>query len=107
MVVAHVRRATVGGTTIENTHPFSYGKWIFAHNGTVPNFLKVRDRMLPEIDSMLANDIKGTTDSEHIFSFFFHCVCAIRKRICANWSRQALTAYAGGVPRWIRRSVSD
>jgi predicted glutamine amidotransferase len=24
-VVAHVRRATVGGTSIENTHPFSHG----------------------------------------------------------------------------------
>ena len=64
-----MRRAAVGGTAIENTHPFSYGKWIFAHNSTVPNFLKVRDRMLSEIDPMLANDIKGTTDSEHIFFF--------------------------------------
>jgi glutamine amidotransferase len=68
-VVAHVRRATVGGTSIENTHPFHHGKWIFAHNGTVPNFLEVRDRIMPEIDPLLRNDIKGTTDSEHIFYF--------------------------------------
>ncbi len=68
-VVAHVRRATVGGTSIENTHPFSHGKWIFAHNGTVPNFLEVRDRMLPKIDPVLQNDIKGTTDSEHVFYY--------------------------------------
>lgn len=68
-VVAHVRRATVGGTSIENTHPFHHGKWIFAHNGTVPNFLEVRDRMMPEIDPMFRNDIKGTTDSEHVFYY--------------------------------------
>lgn len=68
-VVAHVRRATVGGTSIENTHPFHHGRWIFAHNGTVPNFLKVRDRMMPEIDPLLRNDIKGMTDSEHVFYF--------------------------------------
>lgn len=68
-VVAHVRRASVGGTSIENTHPFTHGKWIFAHNGTVPNFLMVRDRMLPEIDPMFLNDIKGTTDSEHVFYY--------------------------------------
>src|SRR5690606_10087051 len=68
-VVAHVRRATVGGTSIENTHPFHYGRWIFAHNGTVPHFLKVRDRMIPEIDPLLRNDIKGMTDSEHVFYF--------------------------------------
>ena len=68
-VVAHVRRATVGGTAPENTHPFAHGRWIFAHNGTIPNFLKVRDRMLPHIDSLLRNDIRGATDSEHIFFF--------------------------------------
>ena len=66
-VVAHVRRATVGGTAIENTHPFHHGRWIFAHNGTVPNFAEVRDMMIPDIDPMLRNDIKGTTDSEHVF----------------------------------------
>ena len=68
-VVAHVRRATVGGTSPENTHPFEHGRWIFAHNGTIPNFLKVRDRMMPHIDPLLQNDIRGTTDSEHVFYF--------------------------------------
>ena len=68
-VVAHVRRATVGGQSIHNTHPFHHGRWIFAHNGTVPNFRKVRDRMMPEIDPLLRNDIKGTTDSEHVFYY--------------------------------------
>ena len=68
-VIAHVRRATVGIQSIENTHPFQHGRWIFAHNGTVPNFLKVRDLMIPQIDPLLRNDIKGTTDSEHIFFY--------------------------------------
>lgn len=68
-LIAHVRRATVGGTSIENTHPFHYGKWIFAHNGTIPHFLKIRDHMISEIDPLLRNDIKGTTDSEHVFYF--------------------------------------
>ncbi len=68
-VVAHVRRATVGVQSIENTHPFQHVRWIFAHNGTIPNFLNVRDRMIPEIDPLLRNDIKGTTDSEHIFFY--------------------------------------
>jgi predicted glutamine amidotransferase len=68
-VIAHVRRATVGAAAIENTHPFHHGKWIFAHNGTVPHFPEVRDRMIPEIDPLLRNDIKGVTDSEHLFYF--------------------------------------
>jgi len=75
-VVAHVRRATVGGVSIENTHPFHHGKWIFAHNGTVPNFDQVRMKMLDQIDPLHRNMILGTTDSEHIFhylmSLFLH-----------------------------------
>lgn len=68
-VLAHVRRATVGETSLENTHPFQNGRWIFAHNGTIPNFSKVRDLMLPEIDSFYRNEISGTTDSEHVFLY--------------------------------------
>lgn len=68
-VLAHVRRATVGEPAIENTHPFQNGNWIFAHNGTIPNFSKVRDMMLPAIDPFYLNEIRGTTDSEHIFYY--------------------------------------
>ena len=68
-VVAHVRRATVGGTSLENTHPFHHGRWLFAHNGTIPRFAAVRDKMMQHIDPVLQNDIKGDTDSEHIFFY--------------------------------------
>ena len=37
-VIAHVRAATVGGISLENTHPFTYGPWGFAHNGTIGAF---------------------------------------------------------------------
>ena len=63
------RRATVGIQSIENTHPFHNGRWIFAHNGTVPNFDLVRDKMLPEIDHFYRDEIRGTTDSEHVFYY--------------------------------------
>jgi glutamine amidotransferase len=68
-VVAHVRQATVGAITMENTHPFSNGRWIFAHNGSIQDFPQVRDRMIEHIDPALRNDIRGETDSEHIFYF--------------------------------------
>jgi len=68
-VVAHVRRATVGPPATENTHPFIHGRWIFAHNGTVPNFAAVRDLMLEDIDPANRADIHGTTDSEHVFHY--------------------------------------
>lgn len=68
-VVAHVRRATVGELSIVNTHPFHNGNWIFAHNGTLPNFSRVQDIMIDHIDPFYVNEIMGTTDSEHIFLY--------------------------------------
>ncbi len=68
-VIAHVRRATVGPPGLENTHPFVHGVWLFAHNGTVPNFDKVRDRLLEELDPLHRTEIRGGTDSEHVFRY--------------------------------------
>ena len=68
-VIAHVRRATVGPPGIENTHPFVHGFWLFAHNGTVPNFDRVRDLLLDEMDALHRTEIHGSTDSEHVFRF--------------------------------------
>ncbi len=68
-VVAHVRRATVGPPGIENTHPFVHGRWIFAHNGTVSNFEKVRDILLDHLDPLHRTEIQGSTDSEHVFRY--------------------------------------
>ena len=58
---AHVRRATIGGLSMENTHPFCLGHYSFSHNGTV---LLAR-RLLEPGDAEPA----GETDSECLFSF--------------------------------------
>jgi len=68
-VIAHVRRATVGAPGLENTHPFVHGVWLFAHNGTVPNFEQVRHRLLEALDPLHWTGIKGGTDSEHVFRY--------------------------------------
>jgi len=68
-VIAHIRHATVGDAAIENTHPFVHGKWVFAHNGTVPNFQQIKEKLLGETAPSLRAAIKGQTDSEHIFYY--------------------------------------
>jgi len=68
-VVAHVRRATVGPASFANTHPFVHGRWIFAHNGTVPHFDQVRERLLQAMGSIHRDSILGQTDSEHVFYY--------------------------------------
>ncbi len=69
-VLAHVRRATVGPPGIENTHPFHAGRWTMIHNGTVPNFDLVRERLVAELTPEHRAAINGVTDSEHLFRLF-------------------------------------
>jgi predicted glutamine amidotransferase len=68
-VVAHVRRATVGPPKTENTHPFVYKSWAFAHNGTVPVFADIRPKMLEAMTGEQRAAVKGDTDSEHLFHY--------------------------------------
>ncbi|HEX3872127.1 MAG TPA: class II glutamine amidotransferase [Pirellulales bacterium] len=68
--IAHVRQASVGQNTVENCHPFSYGPWLFAHNGTVTNFETIGVAMESDIQQNGADllDLRhGTTDSELVF----------------------------------------
>jgi len=67
--VVHVRRATVGGTDYLNSHPFRYGRWVFAHNGTVFSFDRLREWMCSQIPEERRQLILGTTDSEHVFHY--------------------------------------
>jgi glutamine amidotransferase len=69
-VLAHVRRATQGSNTVFNCHPFQYGRWVFAHNGDVPNFAEKRQQLFAEIAPKLQRFILGDTDSEMIFLIF-------------------------------------
>ena len=74
-VVAHVRRATYGEHTVANTHPFQYGRWVFAHNGNIADFDDLRPMLLEEIAPSLRSHIVGTTDSEVLF-FRLHTTMA-------------------------------
>lgn len=69
-VLAHVRKATVGNKTVFNCHPFQYGRWVFAHNGDIPNFARYRELLLAEVAPRLRRFILGDTDSEVIFYIF-------------------------------------
>jgi glutamine amidotransferase len=66
-IVGHVRLASKGKVSVENCHPFVYGQWTFAHNGTLTALDKLRDSLLDEIPKKLQKQIQGETDSELIF----------------------------------------
>ena len=68
-LLVHIRKATVGEVQPINSHPFRFGSWMFAHNGTIFGFEKLKERMLNEILPEFQRVLFGTTDSEHLFFF--------------------------------------
>ncbi len=65
LLVAHIRQRTVGTTSLENTHPFQNGRWVFAHNGTINDLAFLRARASERRQS----EIRGQTDSELLFAY--------------------------------------
>jgi predicted glutamine amidotransferase len=61
--VAHVRYASVGELTLENTHPFVLDGRIFGHNGIVGDLETVEAEL-----GDLRGELVGTTDSERYFA---------------------------------------
>jgi predicted glutamine amidotransferase len=66
-LLAHVRQASMGGVAERNCHPFVYGSWLFAHNGTVVGFPEIREEVRSTLPGQLSQCIQGDTDSEHAF----------------------------------------
>ncbi len=115
-VVAHARIATVGAQKDENTHPFRFRRWLFAHDGTVEAFRDVKPRLLATLPDFLRRHAEGDTDSEHAFMLFLkhlregghlddldveartvgHAL-ALTARDLETWSREAGGARASGL----------
>lgn len=68
-MVVHVRRATVGDVDYLNSHPFRHGAWMFAHNGTIFGFERLREQVLAATRPHLRDLVFGSTDSEHLFYY--------------------------------------
>jgi glutamine amidotransferase len=60
----HVRRATIGDRTPQNTHPFCLGSYSFSHNGTIANITRLLDSNV--------GPKAGETDSESLFRLVMH-----------------------------------
>jgi predicted glutamine amidotransferase len=61
--VAHVRWATAGGRTMQNTHPFTMGGRIMAHNGGFGELPRLEEQL-----GSYAGLVLGDTDSERYFA---------------------------------------
>src|SRR5437764_721663 len=74
LMIAHIRKRTVGPISAANTHPFRRGDWVFAHNGTIADV----DHLAAHTSEARAREIEGQTDSER---FFAHLLTAIDRAL--------------------------
>jgi glutamine amidotransferase len=75
-LLVHARKATVGKAKDENTQPFRYHRWLFAHDGTVEGFAEARPKLLAGLPDHLRRTIAGETDSEIVFTKFLQALAA-------------------------------
>ncbi len=64
---AHIRASTGTSAMRANCHPFSYGRWLFMHNGRIGDYSLCRRNLERLLDDVTYNHRFGTTDSELMF----------------------------------------
>jgi glutamine amidotransferase len=78
-LIMHLRKATFGDAKNENTHPFRFRSWLFAHHGSVVGYPETREALLGPVPSFLRRNIRGQTDSEDLFHVFLANLHATNK----------------------------
>jgi glutamine amidotransferase len=66
--LAHIRAATHGAVSIENTHPFHYREFLMMHNGGIPQFDRIKKRLIDALNEESFNWITGQTDTQYFFA---------------------------------------
>lgn len=79
LICAHIRAASSGhdptervAVSHENCHPFKYKQFTLMHNGGIPFFSRIKLSLLNLLSEQFFSEIKGSTDSEHVFMLFLH-----------------------------------
>lgn len=94
-VIAHIRKATQGQTSLANTHPFMremWGEyWLFAHNGHLKNFFPTQGGFYRAV---------GNTDSERAFCYILE---KLRNRFLERPDEAALFAALAELTAEIRQ----
>ncbi|MGB9600232.1 MAG: class II glutamine amidotransferase, partial [Myxococcota bacterium] len=62
-LMIHIRVAETGLYKIENTHPFRFRNFIFAHIGSIYNFSNIDTRLYFKLPDFLMRNMQDETDS--------------------------------------------
>ncbi len=69
-LLAHIRAATQGAVSIENTHPFHFREFLMMQNGGIKDFIKIKRTMINRLDEEFFQWVYGQTDTQYIFALF-------------------------------------
>lgn len=63
-LVAQVREPSDGEARVEDTPPFRFRSWVFAHAGELPGFESFRPQLLAGVPDFLRRGVRGATPEE-------------------------------------------
>lgn len=78
-LLAHIRAATQGGVSIHNSHPFQYKEFLMMQNGGIPEFGKIKRKLINKLDDDVFQWIQGQTDTQYIFALFMTIAGKMKK----------------------------
>jgi predicted glutamine amidotransferase len=107
VAIAHVRDATVGPRRADNNHPFRMRQWLFAHAGMVEGFAAIQPRLLESMPDFLRRNVRGDTDSEHVFHVFLSFLHDAGQLDSMDVADQAVLAALRSAIALIDRLVSE
>ncbi|KIY50455.1 N-terminal nucleophile aminohydrolase [Fistulina hepatica ATCC 64428] len=70
LVFAHVRATTAGSLSLDNCHPFVFGKLMWMHNGGIAEFHTIKRKLQLSLPDFAFDQVQGNTDSEWAFALF-------------------------------------
>ncbi len=78
-LLAHIRAATQGGVSIQNSHPFQYKEFLMMQNGGINEFGKIKRKLINRLDDDIFQWIDGQTDTQYIFALFMTIAGEMKK----------------------------
>ncbi|CCL99030.1 uncharacterized protein FIBRA_01039 [Fibroporia radiculosa] len=89
LVFAHVRATTAGSLSLDNCHPWSFGKLMFMHNGGIAEFPKIKRQLQSQLSDELFNTIRNGLSP---YSYLRHLPDAHANSFTAETLRRAMMA---------------
>lgn len=70
LVFGHVRATTAGSLSLDNCHPFNFGKLMWMHNGGIACWDRIKRKVQNSVSAIAFDKVQGNTDSEWAFAVF-------------------------------------